>query len=290
MNGRLASIVIAIAALLIVTANACFQVLPGNRAVVLQFGRIVASNYGPGLHFKIPFVQNVEIYDGRILTLDNQTQTVPTADKKKLEIGYYVKWKVADAETYYRAAGGQELVAMDRLSAIINRNLHAWLAQMTQDQVLAMSGRSIVTRLDADTQKQIAALGISVVDLRISDVHMPAELLDGVYERMRAARQARAADTRAQAATQAAQIREAADAKAAQVLAKAHLKAEQLRGQGDAEAAREYAESYAKDPKFFSFYRALEAYRQAFAHGDKVLVLGTDSPFFKYLQAPAAGK
>lgn len=290
MNARLAGVVVAVAVMFIVAANACFQVSPGNRAVVLQFGRIVASDYGPGLHFKIPFVQDVEIYDGRILTLDNQTQTLSTADKKKLEIGYYVKWQVADAETYYRAVGGQELVAMDRLSAIVNRSLHVRLAQATQDQTLALSGRSLDQQLDADTHAQIAALGIRLVDLRISDVHMPAELLDGVYDRMRATRQAKAADTRAQAATQAAQIREAADAKAASVLAKTHLQAEQLRGQGDAEAAREYAEGYAKDPKFFSFYRSLEAYRQAFARGDRVLVLGADSPFFKYLQNPAAGK
>ncbi|HEU0197531.1 MAG TPA: protease modulator HflC [Nevskiaceae bacterium] len=290
MSGRLASILIAIAVVVVLIANSSFVVSPGQRALVLQFGRIVGDNYGPGLHFKLPFVQDAEVYDGRILTLDNQTHSFSTADKKNLEIAYYAKWQIVDPDTYYQAAGGQELLAMDRLSAILNRGLRNEFAKVSEDQAIVAGGQSMLKGLGPDTLKQVKALGIKLIDLRVSGVHLPAASLDGVYDHMRQERQALATRTRETAAAAAAKTRGDADAEAAHVLAAAHLKAEQIRGTGDAQAARIFAAGYAQNPKFFSFYRSLRAYREAMSKGDDVLVLSTSSPFFKYLQADTAGK
>lgn len=289
MNGRVATIIVVIALLVVVIANACFEVSPGQRVLVLQFGRIVNDDYGPGLHFKWPFIQDVEFYDGRVLTLDNQAQSFVTADKKNLEIGYYAKWQISDPDTYYRATGGQELVTMDRLSAILNSALRSEFAASSERAIIVTGGQSLLKGLDKGTLKQISALGVELVDLRVSDVHLPADALKGVYDHMRSERQAAAADTRAKAAAAAAKTRSDADAKAAQVLAKAHLKAQQLRGQGDAKAARAYAAAYAEDPGFFTFYRSLGAYREALSKGGDVLVLSTEGPFFKYLHRGAGG-
>lgn len=290
MNARIAAVVVVIALILVLISNATFQVAPGSRALVLQFGRIVDDNYGPGLHFKLPFVQSVEIYDGRILTLDNQTRTFATADKKKLEIGYYAKWKIADPDTYYRATGGQELVAMDRLSAILNRGLRNEFSAASEDEAIVTAGPSLMAGLDKETTQQVAALGVKLVDLRLSNVHFPAEMLDSVYDHMRSERQTRATEMRAKASAAAAAARADANAKAAQVLSQAHLKAEKIRGEGDASAARVYASAYAENPDFFKFYRSLQAYRKALSKGGDVLVLSTQSPFFEYLHHGAAGR
>lgn len=290
MNARILSIVVAVVVVIVLVANATFQVMPGNRALLLQFGRIVGDDYGPGLHFKIPFVQDVEIYDGRILTLDNQTQTMTTSDKQNLDVAYYTKWKIADPDTYYKAAGGQELVAMDRLSAVLSRGLRAEFGRDTEDQLIATAGHSILKGLNEETLAQVKALGISLVDLRISSVHLPSQMLDGVYAQMRADRETLAAGKRAKAEVAAATTRADADAKAGQVLAAAHLKAEEIRGEGDAQAARVYAQAYRQDPDFFSFYRSLRSYQEAVSKGGNIVVLGTDSPFFKYLHGVGAGK
>ncbi|HEX7381388.1 MAG TPA: protease modulator HflC [Nevskiaceae bacterium] len=290
MNAKILGVVVAVVVVIVLIANATFQVMPGNRALLLQFGRIVGDDYGPGLHFKIPFVQDVEIYDGRILTLDNQTQTMTTSDKQNLDVAYYTKWKIADPDLYYKAAGGQELVAMDRLSAILSRGLRSEFAKDTEDQLIAAAGHSVLKGLSPDTLTQVKALGVSLVDLRISSVHLPSQMLDGVYAQMRATREALAADERAKAEAAAATTRADADAKAGRVLAAAHLKAEEIRGAGDASAARVYAQAYRQNPDFFSFYRSLRSYREAVSKGGNVVVLGTDGPFFKYLHGPGAGK
>lgn len=178
---------------------------------------------------------------------------------------------------------------MDRLSAILNRGLRNEFAKASEDQAIVTGGQSLLQGLDKDTLKQVNGLGVKLVDLRLSNVHFPADTLKGVYDHMRAERQARAADTRAKAAAGASKARADADAKAGHVLAQAHLKAEKIRGKGDAIAAHVYAAAHAEDPKFFKFYRSLQVYRNALSKGGNVLVFGTETPFFKYLHHGAKG-
>lgn len=281
---------VALAVLVLLVANSCFIVTPDSRALVTQFGRIVGTDYTPGLHFKLPFVQDVNVYDSRILTLDNQTQTFSTADKKDLQVSYFVKWKIADTRAYYRATGGQELVAMDRLSAVINRGLHDEFAAADESHAVAAGGSDLLAGLGGDTRKQVAGLGVSLVDLRVRNIELPKDVLSGTYDRMRAERQRIAAKLRAEGSQAADKQRGDADTQAAKLLADAQAQAEKIRGEGDAQASKIYTTAYAQDPEFFRFYRSMRAYREALANPRSVLVLRPDSEFFRYFRNGGVAK
>lgn len=291
MSRKLPYVIIALVVLVIVVSNACFVVTPNTEVLLTQFGRIVGHGYGPGLHFKIPFVQDVSAYDGRILTLDNQTQTFTTADQQNLDVAYFVKWEIADAQTYYRATSGQELVAMDRLAAVINRGLRDEFGAAKQRKALSLDASDLRSGLSKKTQKQIAGLGIKLVDLRVRNITLPKAEISAVYDRMRAERKRVAASLRAKGSEKAERIRSDADTKASSLLADAQDKAQKIRGEGDAQASQVYAVAYAKDPEFFRFYRSLNAYRKALSDKHDVLVLSPKSEFFQYLNsASGSGK
>lgn len=290
MNRKFSLIAIGIALAALVVANACFIVAPGTRVLLIQFGRIVGSDYAPGLHFKLPFLQDVSEFDARILTLDNQTQTFATSDKKDLQVSYFVKWKIGDTQTYYRATGGQELVAMDRLSAVINRGLRDEFSAANEKHAIGVGKGDLLQGLGKDTDKQIAALGIDLVDLRVRNIQLPKAELDSVYDRMRAEREDIAARLRAQGNEDGDKLRNDADTKAAQLLADAQTKAQKIRGDGDARASQIYTTAYARDPEFFSFYRSLNAYRDALSGKHNVLVLRPDSGFFRYFRGDGIAK
>ncbi len=290
MNRTVTWIATGIVVLVLIISNACFVVTPANQVLVTQFGRIIGSDYAPGLHFKLPFVQDVSVYDARILTLDNQTQTFATADKKNLQVSYFVKWKIGNTQTYYRATGGQELVAMDRLSAVINRGLHDEFASADEKHAIGTGEGDLLQGLGKDTHKQIAALGINLVDLRVRNIQLPKAELDSVYDRMRAERQDIAAKLRAQGTEAGDKVRSDVDAKASQLLADAQTQAEKIRGEGDAKASQIYATAYAHDPEFFRFYRSLNAYREALSGKNDVLVLRPDSEFFRYFRDGGVAK
>lgn len=290
MSRKFTLIAAGIVVLIVIVANACFVVTPARRVLLMQFGRIVGSDYAPGLHFMWPFIQNVSSYDARLLTLDNQTQTFATADNKNLQVSYFVKWKIGNIKTYYRATGGQELVAMDRLSAVINRGLRDEFATANEKHALGVGKGDLLQGLSKDTDKQIAALGIDLVDLRVRNIQLPKTELDSVYERMRAEREDIAAKLRAQGTEVGNKLRNDADVKAAQLLADAQTKAQKIRGDGDAKASQIYATAYARDPEFFSFYRSLNAYRDALSGKHNVLVLRPDSEFFRYFRGDGITK
>lgn len=290
MNRKFTLIAAGIVVLVVIVASACFVVTPASRVLLMQFGRIVGSGYAPGLHFKWPFIQDVSVYDARLLTLDNQTQTFSTADKKNLQVSYFVKWKIGDTQTYYRVTGGQELVAMDRLSAVINRGLRDEFAAANEKHAIGIGKGDLLQGLGKDTDKQIAALGVDLVDLRVRNIQLPKAELDSVYDRMRADRKDIAAKLRAQGTEAGDKLRNDADTKAAQLLADAQTKAQKIRGEGDAEASQIYTTAYSHDPEFFSFYRSLNAYRAALSDKHDVLVLRPDSEFFRYFRDGGVAK
>lgn len=283
MSVRSTAILVA-ALLLFVASNAMFVTNPAQRALVFRFGQIVAEYDAPGLHFKWPFVENVQFFDGRLLTLDDQVQTVTTAGNHELKVTYYAKWRIADLPTYYRATGGQEIQAVDRLSTLIDRGVADVFSKLDLPSATAARSASLLQDLGADTRAQIKSLGIDLVDLRIRDLSLPKDLVQNAYDRMRAERQRIASDLRAQGRQTADQIKADADSKAAQVLADAQRQADKIRGEGDAKAAQIYARAYSRDPEFFRFYRSLDAYRKALGSGGGVLVLRPDSEFFRYFR------
>lgn len=282
-------IVLAVAALaaLLIVVNTFFVVDQRERAVLFQVGELKDAEFKPGLHVKIPFFQTVRKFDARLLTLDNQTENFLTVEKKNVEVDFFVKWRIADAAVYYRATGGQELVALDRLSAIINRGLRDEFGSRTIQQAVSDERDIIMQELERKVVKNVADLGVEIVDVRLKSINLPQTVSESVYDRMRAERARVAADLRARGAEEAERIRADADRQAQVTLANAYKTAEELRGEGDAKASEIYAKAYGQDAEFYSFYRSLNVYRSSFGGGQDLLVLEPDGPFFKYFRGAA---
>jgi membrane protease subunit HflC len=273
-----------VAFLLLMLTSAFFVVDQRERVVLFQFGEIQGTDYPAGLHIKVPFIQNVLRFDGRVLTLDNQTENFLTVEKKNVEVDYYVKWRIADTTTYYRATGGQDIVAMDRLSAIINRGLRDQFGSRTVQQVVSGERDEILQSLQKNAADAVKDLGIQLVDVRVKRVDLPKDVSDSVYERMRAERTRVASDLRARGAEEAEKIRAEADREAQTSLANAYRDAEKLRGEGDAKASEIYAAAYGQDQEFYNFYRSLGVYRDAFGKNKDIMVLQPDGELFKYFK------
>ena len=274
---------------LLVALNSVFTVDQRQRVLLKEFGEIVGTDYTPGLHFKLPFVQSVQAFDGRMLTLDNQTENFLTLEKKNVKVDFFVKWRIADTAAYYRATGGDETVAMDRLAASVNRGLRDEFASRTIQQALASAREEVRKALDPTTREIRDSLGIDVIDVRVKRIDFPDDVRDKVYERMRAERTRVATELRAQGAEEAEKIRAEADQKAQVIVADARGEAERTRGEGDAKAAAIYAKAYGQDPEFYRFYRSLQAYRESMGGKQDILVLEPDSEFFRYFKGAGGG-
>ncbi len=272
-----------LAAILLIS-NTFFVVDQRETAVLFQLGELRGKDFPPGLHMKTPFFQDVRKFDRRTLTLDNQTENFLTGEKKNVEVDFFVKWRIADAATYYRATGGQELVALDRLSSIINRGMRDEFGARTIKQVVSDERDLIIQELTKGAVDKVKDLGIEIVDVRIKSINLPKEVSDSVYDRMRAERTRVAADLRARGAEEAEKIRAEADREAQVTLANAYKAAEEFKGAGDAKAADIYSKAYGQDLAFYSFYRSLGVYRDAFVGENNVMVLQPDGPLFKHFK------
>ncbi|MDE2279603.1 MAG: protease modulator HflC [Xanthomonadaceae bacterium] len=283
--------VLVVALLVLLGLNSVFVVSEGQSALLLQFGRIVRADYPPGLHFKLPVVQQVLHFDKRILSLDAPPERYFTSEKKSVNVDFYVKWRIADNAAYYRATGGDRLQAEQRLLPIVKDALRfEFNARTLQD--LISSGRKDITdrvrqQTDASARKN---LGIQVVDVRIKRIDLPDEVSESVYKRMKAERLQLANQLRYTGREAAEKIEADADRQGQVLRADAERDAAKVRGEGDAEAAAIYAQAYGQDPEFFAFYRSLAAYRKAFKGGDNVLILKPDSEFLRYFGTPEPAK
>ena len=285
MATRQMQIFAAVALGLILLSSSAFTVDQRERAMVFEFGELVATDYKPGLHFKWPW-RAVKRFDNRVLTLDNQTENFLTLEKKNVKVDFFVKWRIADTITYYRATGGEELVAADRLGAIVKRGLLDEFGRRTIQQAVS-GGREEFTRaIELTAKDQVTALGIEVVDVRVKRIDLPDDVRESVYERMRAERTRIAADHRAKGAEVAETIRAEADREAQTIVANAYRDAEKLRGEGDAKSSEIYAKAYGQDPEFYSFYRSLSVYRETWNDKQDILVLEPKGQLFRYFDGP----
>lgn len=283
--------ILVVALLVLLGLNSVFMVNEGQSALLLQFGRIVRADYPPGLHFKLPLIQQVLHFDKRILSLDAQPERYFTSEKKSVNVDFYVKWRIADNAAYYRATGGDQLQAEQRLTPIVKDALRFEFNARTLQELISGSRKDITGRVrqqtDASARKN---LGIAVVDVRIKRIDLPDEVSESVYKRMRAERLQLANELRYTGQEAAEKIEADADRQGQVLRADADRDAAKVRGEGDAEAAAIYAQAYSQDPEFFAFYRSLAAYRKAFAGGDNVLILKPDSGFLQYFGNPDAPK
>ncbi|KLD65360.1 protease modulator HflC [Dyella japonica] len=283
----------AIIAVLIVLLgfNSLFVVHEGQTALVLQFGRIVRTGDQPGLHAKLPFIQQVMTFDNRILTLEAPPERYFTSEKKSVNVDFYVKWRIADNAAYYRATAGDELQAANRLTPIVKDALRFEFNGRTLQELVSAGRKDVTERVrkqtDAASRKNF---GIAVVDVRIKRIDLPDEVSESVYKRMRAERSQLANELRYTGQQAAETIKADADRQAQVVKAEAERDAAKVKGEGDAQAAAIYAQAYGQDPEFFAFYRSLAAYRTSFKDGKGVLVLRPDSEFLKYFSDGASSK
>jgi len=270
--------------LVLLGVNSMFVVKEGENALLLQFGRIVRADYQPGLHFKIPVVQQVMRFDNRILGLDAQPERYFTSEKKSVNVDFYVKWRIADNAAYYRATSGEQVQAIGRLTPIVKDALRYEFNGRKLEELIA-GGREGITDSVRQRTDVVArrTLGITVVDVRIKRIDLPDEVSGSVYKRMQAERLNLANELRYTGQEAAETIRADADRQKLVLLADANRDATKVKGDGDAQAAAIYAQAYSQDPEFFSFYRSMAAYRKAFADGKGVLVLKPDSEFLRYL-------
>jgi len=275
------------AAVLLALLGSVYVVNEGHAAIVLNLGKVVRSDVGPGLHFKVPLVESVRIFDRRLQVLDAEPERYLTSEKKDVSVDFFAIGRIADVRTFYRATGGDEALAVARLAPIIKDSLRNEINSRTLQQVVSGDRNQMVARqLDA-INKGAATLGVRIVDIRIKRIDLPTggEVIEQVYRRMRAQRQQVAAQLRAEGEELSQKIRSEADREQQVILAEAERDAQKLRGEGDAEAARIYAEAANRDPSFYAFQRSLEAYRRSFADGDAVIVLDRDDPFLQYMRS-----
>jgi len=276
------------AVLVLLVADTTYVVNESQLALQFQFGRIVRTDATPGLHFKIPVVQSVRLFDRRIMTLDAQPARYLTQEKKSVSVDYFATWRIADVRRYYTATLGVEDSAEQRLTPIVVEALRNTINQRQLQDIVVLNrsnlGGDMLRNVNRITRP---SLGIEVVDIRIKRIDLPEDsnVLKSVYDQMRSQRQQVASQLRAEGVEQAQTIRAEADRQQQVLVAEAERDAQKLRGEGDAQAAAIYASAYGKDPGFYAFHRSLEAYRKSFADGDAVIVLNRDDPFLQYLHS-----
>ncbi len=270
---------VVVVAAAIVLPQSMFIVNQTQQALVIQLGQPLDEVYRPGLHFKLPFIQNVVYFDARILDYDARPAEALTSDLKTIVLDNYARWRIAEPLLFYRTMR-TELNAQTRLDAVIYSQIRAHVGRHTLTEVVADQRTEIMDSVTTRASEQMKEFGIDIVDVRIKRTDLPAENQRAIFDRMRAERERQATQYRSEGAEQATKIRSGADKERALILAEANKKAEVLRGEGDAEAARIYAEAFSRSPDFFSFQRGLEALRKSFSENTR-MVLTPDSPLMQ---------
>ncbi|WP_017443720.1 protease modulator HflC [Gayadomonas joobiniege] len=283
-------IIIVIAAVAITSFSSLFVVSEGERSIVSQFGKVKRDSqdrtvvYEPGLHFKIPLIEKVRILDARIQTLDSESDRFVTSEKKDLIVDSYVKWRIQDFEQYYLKTSGIKSNAEALLARKFNNGLRSEIGTRTIAEIVSGERDELMDKALASVKESARELGIEVVDVRVKKINLPDEVSSYIYDRMRAERNAVAAEHRSQGKEQAEFIRADVDAKITVMIADAERNSRAIRGEGDAEAAKIYAEAYNQDPEFYAFIRSLEAYRASFNEKSDVILVKPDSEFFEYMK------
>jgi membrane protease subunit HflC len=253
-----------------------------QRAIVLQLGKPVGDSQGPGLHFKIPFVQNVIFFDHRILEYDAQPAEILTKDKKNLVVDNYSRWRISDPLLFYRTVHNIE-GGRSRLDDIIYAELRVSLGRFTLTEIVSSDRAEIMTQVTEKANSLLKDYGILVLDVRIKRTDLPPENQKAIYGRMRAERERQAKQYRSEGREQGVMISTGADRERAIMLAEAEKKAEVLKGEGDARATEIYAASLGQDPEFYKFVRSLEAYRQGLSKNTR-LIMTPENEFLELLE------
>lgn len=285
MKSLISALVALVVVVLLLTVP--YVVNEKERALITQFKAVLEGkeNIQPGLHFKAPW-QGVVRFDGRILTLDEPSESFFTKAQKRLEVDSYAKWRIADLRKYYQATQGNERRARDRLASRINDGLRNEFGLRSLHEVVSGERDELMQHLIEKLAPEVEEeLGIELVDVRVKRIDLPEENERSVFERMSAEREEEAKKYRSEGKEQATIIMADADRQATIIQADAYRQAQTLRGEGDALAASIYADAYQRDPDFYAFTRSLTAYEKSFANKSDIMVLEPDSEFFRFLNS-----
>jgi membrane protease subunit HflC len=274
-------------AVLLGLLGSVYVVREDQTAMVLNLGKVVRADIKPGLHFKVPLMETVRVFDRRFQVLDTAPARYFTAEQKDVSVDFFAIGRISDVRSYYRATGGDATLANARLAPIITDSLRNQINSRTLQQLVSGDRTELIANQLTGINKAVKELGMEIVDLRIKQIDLPtdSQVINDVYERMRAQRKQEAAKLRAEGEEQSLTIRAQADRDSTVIVAEAERDAQQLRGAGDAEAARIYGKAGSADPSFYAFYRSLEAYRGSMADGNGVIVLDKNDPFLQYLKS-----
>ena len=284
MNSKTMSAVIVIGLAILILANSLFIVSERERGVQLRFGQIVEADLGPGLHVKIPFVDRVRIFDGRLQALDVPQARFLTQEQKAVVVDAYIKWQITDVQKFYVATNGDLYRVNQLLTQRADSRLRNQFGSLTLNEVVSGRRDEMLQQITASLNTvAYDELGVAVRDVRVKKIDLPSDVSGSVFDRMSSEREKEAQEYRSKGKEMGKAIRASADRERRVILAEAYRKAETLRGDGDAESAAIYAKAYQKDAEFYSFYRSLQAYRESFSSPSDVLLLEPDSDFFKYL-------
>ncbi|WP_170788450.1 protease modulator HflC [Ruegeria lacuscaerulensis] len=277
----------AVVLLVVGILSSIFIVDERERALVLQFGRVVSVKEEPGLAFKIPLIQEVVRYDDRILSIDVQPLEVTPLDDRRLVVDAFARYRISDLEQFRQAVGvGGIPVAEDRLDRILRAETREVLGSVSSRDILSSDRAALMLRIRNSAIAEARALGVNVIDVRLKATDLPQANLNATFDRMKAEREREATDERARGNEAAQRVRAQADRTVVELVSDANREAEIIRGEADAERNAIFAEAFGKDPEFFEFYRSLSAYERALGGGNSSMVLSPDSEFFNYLKSP----
>ena len=278
---------IIIAAVFFILSTALYTVSETETAIKLRLGEIVSVEKEPGLKFKTPFVNNVVKFDDRVQTLDAPSERFLTGEKKNVIVDSYVKWRIIDAEKFYKSTGGNLARTNNRLAQIIKTGLKSEFSKRSIKDVVSGERSEIMTSIAKLAKKDIGDFGIEIIDVRIKRIDLSQEVSNSVYRRMQAERNRVAKEFRSKGAEEAEIIQAAADKKRTIILANAYRDSEIIRGEGDAISAGNYAQAYNQNADFYSFYRSLESYKKSFSGQNDIMVLNPNTEFFRHFNPGA---
>ena len=265
--------------------NSFFIVSEKERAIVFQFGEAVRPDIPVGFHLKIPVIQDVKKYDSRIQTLDEEPDRILTVESKYLLVDSFIKYRITDVLTFYKANNG----SFNSLNSLLGQRSEFVLknnfGKRTVKEVVSGERDELMSIMLSSLNDSVADLGVEIIDFRVKRIDLPSNLSNSVYERMRTERNRLAEELRSEGKEIAREIRAVADKDKVVILAQAYKQSEELRGEGDAEAAGIYADSFSQDPEFYEFTRSMKAYVETFGNKSDIMLIDSDSEFFKYLNA-----
>ena len=283
---RISYLIPALVVILVLALSSVFIVDERNKALVLQFGRVVAIKEEPGLSFKVPFIQNVVYYEDRILSSVMDPLEVTPLDDRRLVVDAFTRYRISDVNQFREAVGtGGELAAEGRLDGILRNELREVLGSVSSNDILSSDRALLMERILSGAIVKGRAIGIEVIDVRLKRTDLPRANLDATFARMRAEREREAADEIARGNEAAQRVRALADRTEVEIVSDASRDAEIIRGEADAERNAIFANAFGEDPEFFEFYRSLTAYKNALQGKNSTMVISPDSEFFDYLKS-----